>query len=513
MEIQVPRVGESVTEVTIAKWHKKEGDMVKADELLCELESDKATFELNAEAEGVLHIAAKEGETIPVESVIGSIDTAASASQPIAAPEAPKREAAPSLAPAPTSAAAPGKVTEMKVPTVGESVTEVTVASWHKKEGDFVEAEEVLCELESDKATFELAAETSGILHIVAEQGVTLSIGAPLCTITATDQAPKAVEQQPVESSKAEKPSTPQASSGSYAEKHPSPAAAKILAEKDIEPSKVQGTGPSGRITKSDALEAQKTPTPASSEDKIIQKKNSNLTINERNERREKLSALRKTIARRLVSVKNETAMLTTFNEVDMKPIMDLRAKYKDIFKEKYEIGLGFMSFFAKAVCAALKDWPAVNASIEGEEIVYHDYCDISVAVSTPRGLVVPVVRNAERMSFEEIEKEIAALAKKARDNKLSIEEMTGGTFTITNGGVFGSMMSTPIINAPQSAILGMHNIVERPVAVNGEVVIRPVMYVALSYDHRIIDGRESVSFLVRVKQLLEDPARLLLGV
>lgn len=516
MDIKVPRVGESVTEVTIAKWHKKEGDAVKADELLCELESDKATFELNAEAEGVLHIAAKEGETVPVESIIGSISAGASAAQPAAAPSVPKAEATSSPAPAPAPSAAPGKVTEMKVPTVGESVTEVTVASWHKKEGDFVQAEEVLCELESDKATFELAAETSGVLHIVAAQGTTLPIGAPLCTITAADQAPQASQpQQPAAPAAYNAPAAAPTSSSNYAEKHPSPAAAKILAEKGMAPAEVQGTGPGGRITKVDAVSAQKaaTPTVQPAEKAAPEKKNEVMVSGSRSERREKLSALRKTIARRLVAVKNETAMLTTFNEVDMKPIMDLRAKYKDIFKEKYEVGLGFMSFFAKAVCTALKEWPAVNAVIDGEEIVYHDYCDISVAVSTPRGLVVPVVRNAERMSFDEIEKEIAALAKKARDNKLSIEEMTGGTFTITNGGVFGSMMSTPIINAPQSAILGMHNIVERPVAVNGEVVIRPVMYVALSYDHRIIDGRESVSFLVRVKQLLEDPARMLLGV
>jgi 2-oxoglutarate dehydrogenase E2 component (dihydrolipoamide succinyltransferase) len=286
------------------------------------------------------------------------------------------------------------------------------------------------------------------------------------------------------------------------------------LAEKGVPASAVSGTGKDGRITKEDALSAQKpvavpSQAPAAKAAEPVQVS----VAGSRNERREKMSSLRKTVSRRLVAVKNETAMLTTFNEVNMKPIMDMRSKFKDQFKEKHGVGLGFMSFFTKAVCVALQEWPAVNAKIDGNEIIYNDFCDISIAVSAPKGLVVPVVRNAEAMSFEQIEKEIVRLAGKARDNKLSIEEMTGGTFTITNGGVFGSMMSTPIINAPQSAILGMHNIVERPMAVNGEVKILPMMYLALSYDHRIIDGRESVSFLVRVKQLLEDPTRLLFGV
>jgi 2-oxoglutarate dehydrogenase E2 component (dihydrolipoamide succinyltransferase) len=302
-----------------------------------------------------------------------------------------------------------------------------------------------------------------------------------------------------------------------YATGHASPAASKILAEKGIEATTLSGTGKDGRVTKEDALAASApaaspapatTPSPAVSAAPVVAAVSGARAV-----RREKMSSLRKTVSRRLVAVKNETAMLTTFNEVNMKPIMDLRSKFKDQFKEKHGVGLGFMSFFTKAVCVALKEWPAVNAQIDGNEMVFHDFCDISVAVSAPKGLVVPVIRNAENLSFEQIEKEIVRLAGKARDNKLSIEEMTGGTFTITNGGVFGSMMSTPIINAPQSAILGMHNIVERPIAENGQVVIRPMMYLALSYDHRIIDGRESVSFLVRVKQLLEDPTRLMFGV
>ncbi|HTF80995.1 MAG TPA: 2-oxoglutarate dehydrogenase complex dihydrolipoyllysine-residue succinyltransferase, partial [Cytophagales bacterium] len=303
------------------------------------------------------------------------------------------------------------------------------------------------------------------------------------------------------------------ATSGGYASGHASPAADKILKEKGIETAAIAGSGKDGRITKEDAINAQKAAPAATSAPNTPPKASTSGVAGARDQRREKMSSLRKTVSRRLVAVKNETAMLTTFNEVNMKPIMDIRAKYKDTFKEKHGVGLGFMSFFTKAVCQALKDFPAVNAYIDGEELVYNDYCDISIAVSAPKGLVVPVVRNAEKMSFNEIEAEIVRLATRARDNKLSIEEMQGGTFTITNGGIFGSMLSTPIINAPQSAILGMHNIVERPVAENGQVVIRPIMYVALSYDHRIIDGRESVGFLVRVKQLLEDPSRLMLGI
>lgn len=303
----------------------------------------------------------------------------------------------------------------------------------------------------------------------------------------------------------------------SYASGTPSPAAAKILTEKGVDPASVNGTGVAGRLTKEDAIKAERTESTKSESQKpetgSADQKNDSKLQKDRSERREKMSSLRKTVAKRLVSVKNETAMLTTFNEVDMQPIMELRTKYKEKFKEKFGVGLGFMSFFTKAVCEALKEFPAVNARIDGEEIVYNNFADISIAVSAPKGLVVPVIRNAESLTLAQIEKSVLELATKARDSKLTLEEMTGGTFTITNGGVFGSMMSTPIINSPQSAILGMHNIIERPVAINGQVVIRPMMYVALSYDHRIVDGRESVGFLVRVKQLLEDPARLLLGV
>jgi len=399
----------------------------------------------------------------------------------------------------------------IKVPPVGESISEVTLSQWIKKDGDYVEMDEVIAELESDKATFELTAEKAGTLKTIANEGDTLEIGAPVCSIEeggkqadTKESAPQAESKEPVAKSEEVKGSM-------YASGAPSPSAAKILAEKGVDAADVKGTGVGGRLTKEDALKAETAKKPDTAAAKTAPVVVS--VPGARLERREKMSSLRKTVAKRLVTVKNETAMLTTFNEVDMQPIMDIRAKYKDKFKEKYGVGLGFMSFFTKAVCEALKDFPSVNARIEGEEIVFNDFADISIAVSAPKGLVVPVIRNAEAKSLAEIEASVVALAVKARDGKLTLEEMTGGTFTITNGGVFGSMMSTPIINAPQSAILGMHNIVERPVAVNGQVVIRPIMYVALSYDHRIIDGRESVGFLVRVKQLLEDPTRLLLGV
>ena len=501
IEMKVPAVGESITEVTVATWNKKEGDHVKLDEVLCELESDKATFELPAEAEGVLHIVAKEGDVLSIGAIICTIEAGGATASVKVADAAPAAAvAAPAAAPAP--AAGPTSVLEVKVPAVGESITEVTVSVWNKKTGDSVSLDEVLCELESDKATFELPAESAGVLEIVAESGTVVPIGGILARITvggsvaATAPAPAAAPAAPASSGDA-----------NYAAGHPSPAAAKILDEKGISATSVAGSGVGGRITKEDAVAASKpasAPAPAASAPAAASTERT---------RREKMSSLRKTVARRLVAVKNETAMLTTFNEVDMKPVMDLRGKYKDKFKEKHGVGLGFMSFFTKAVCVALKEFPSVNAKIDGDEIVFHDYCDISIAVSAPKGLVVPVIRSAENLSLAGIESEVVRLAGKARENKLSLEEMSGGTFTITNGGVFGSMLSTPIINAPQVAILGMHNIVERPVVVDGQIVIRPIMYLALSYDHRIIDGRESVSFLVRLKQLLEDPARLLLDI
>jgi len=503
IQVKVPTVGESITEVTVANWTKKDGDAVQMDEVIAELESDKATFELTAPAAGILRIKKQVGDAVPIGELICEIEESAGAATP-------KSESKPTTAATSSSAApkATGAVKEMKVPAVGESITEVTISTWLKKDGDFVKLDEVIAEVESDKATFELPAEANGILRIVAKEKDTLPIGGLICKIEVMEGAP-AGEQATAKP--AEATASP-AGDKSYAAGHPSPAAAKILDEKGIAASQVQGSGVGGRITKEDAAKAQ----PGAKQEPAKQAASGPPVIGggvSRNQRREKMTSLRKTIARRLVAVKNETAMLTTFNEVDMKPIMDMRAKYKDKFKEKYGVGLGFMSFFTKAVCQALKEWPSVNAQIDGDEIVYNDFCDISIAVSTPRGLVVPVIRNAESLSFDQIEMEIGRLAARGRDGKLSIEEMTGGTFSITNGGVFGSMLSTPIINPPQSAILGMHNIVERAVVKNGQVVVTPVMYVAMSYDHRIIDGRESVSFLVRVKEMLEDPGRLILGI
>ena len=519
IEMKVPAVGESITEVTVATWNKKEGDYVKLDEVLCELESDKATFELPAEAEGILHIVASEGDVLPIGAVICSIEPAAGASIPAAPVVAEAAPAAPVVqadaTPAPVAvAAAPATnatVLEIKVPAVGESITEVTVSVWNKKSGDSVRLDEVICELESDKATFELPAEASGVLEIIAESGSVVGIGGLLAKIRVGAVAAAPVAVAPAAVAPMASASVVAAADSSYATGHPSPAAAKILDEKGIAANAVAGSGVGGRITKEDAQNAVPGAQAAIAPSVVAAVSNS--PSDARGVRREKMSSLRKTVARRLVAVKNETAMLTTFNEVDMKPVMDLRSKYKDKFKEKHGVGLGFMSFFTKAICVALKEFPSVNAKIDGEEMIFHDYCDISIAVSAPKGLVVPVIRNAEHLSLAGIESEVVRLAVKARENKLSLEEMSGGTFTITNGGVFGSMLSTPIINSPQVAILGMHNIVERAVVVDGQIVVRPIMYLALSYDHRIIDGKESVSFLVRVKQLLEDPARLLLDI
>ncbi len=506
VEVTVPSVGESISEVTIGQWNKQDGDYVEKDDVLCELESDKATFELNAEASGILKIVAQEGDTVAIGGLICKISPSENKETSKAAPSESS-----SASPAKETHTKPtGEVVDMVVPQVGESISEVTIASWSKEDGSFVQKNDLLCEIESDKATFELTAENSGILKIVAQEGETLEIGALICKIEVTEGGTVSSPSAAVQSAQ-----TGKTSADGYASGHASPAASKILAEKGITTSSVTGSGKDGRVTKEDALKAEKKSAPSSAAKAETPSKaqTPSAVPGSRNQDRKRMSSLRKTIAKRLVSVKNETAMLTTFNEVDMKPIMDIRKKYKDLFKEKHDVGLGFMSFFTKACCQALLEWPAVNAQIDGDEMVYNDFCDISVAVSTPKGLVVPVIRNAEGMNFQEVEKEILRLAARARDGQLTIPEMSGGTFTITNGGVFGSMMSTPIINAPQSAILGMHNIVERAVVINGEITIRPMMYVALSYDHRIIDGRESVSFLVRVKQLLEDPMRLLLGV
>ncbi|WP_343635594.1 2-oxoglutarate dehydrogenase complex dihydrolipoyllysine-residue succinyltransferase [Fluviicola sp.] len=413
-------------------------------------------------------------------------------------------------------------ILEMKVPSPGESISEVEIATWLVSDGDYVEKDQAIAEVDSDKATLELPAEQSGIITLKAAEGDVVKVGQVVCLIDTSAErpagsaapaaeAPKAEAKaeatpQPV-AAPAEKTSAPTPNPGpvsdSYAKGTPSPAAAKIMAENGVSGAKINGTGKDGRITKQDVVSAMAAGIPADA---------AQGWGGTRDQNREKMSMLRRKIAERLVSVKNETAMLTTFNEVDMKPIMDLRAKYKDQFAKFHDVNLGFMSFFTKAVTEALNLFPAVNAQIDGNEIVFHNYADVGIAVSSPKGLMVPVVRNAEQMSLAEIEKEIKRLAVKARDGKIAPEDMTGGTFTITNGGVFGSMMSTPIINPPQSAILGMHNIIERPVAIDGKVEIRPMMYLALSYDHRIIDGKESVSFLVKVKEMIENPERIIFG-
>jgi 2-oxoglutarate dehydrogenase E2 component (dihydrolipoamide succinyltransferase) len=404
---------------------------------------------------------------------------------------------------------------DIKVPAVGESISEVTLVKWLKQPGDYVDRDEVIAELESEKATFEVNAEKAGLLTTVGKEGDTLKIGDVVARIDESAPRPEGKKLEEPKSAPAGASTPPAAaptstavsSNGSPAPAASTPAvkatpvAAAILSDKKIDAGSITPSGSRGKILKQDVLEALSHPGRLPGKDLFT-----------RNDRREKMSNLRKTVSRRLVEAKNTTAMLTTFNEVDMGNIMALRTKYKDKFKEKHGVGLGFMSFFTKAVCYALQEWPAVNAYIDGDELVYHDYCDISIAVSAPKGLVVPVIRNAESLSMADIEKKVVELATKARENKLSMEEMQGGTFTITNGGVFGSLMSTPIINIPQSAILGMHKIEERAVVLNGQIIARPMMYLAVSYDHRIIDGRESVSFLVRVKELLETPDQLLFG-
>jgi 2-oxoglutarate dehydrogenase E2 component (dihydrolipoamide succinyltransferase) len=401
-------------------------------------------------------------------------------------------------------------IVEIKIPSPGESITEVEIGSWLKADGDYVQLDETICEIETDKATLPLIAESAGALKIILQEGETAGIGDVACSIDTEAAQPEtsSAEISSVTSETADSPEQSVSTTDSYAAGHPSPAARKMMAEQGI--ANVSGGGPGGRITKEDVRQHDRQVPEAVAAAESAQQAEAPEVSGSRNKKRERLSRLRRKLAERLVAVKNETAMLTTFNEVDMQAIFDLRSQSKDVFLEKYKVKLGFMGLFTKACTEALKDFPAVNAQLDGDEIVFHDYVDMGIAVSAPKGLMVPVVRNAESLTLPQIETEIGRLAKRARDNKLSIEEMEGGTFSITNGGVFGSMLSTPILNPPQSAILGMHNIVERPMAVNGKVVIRPVMYLALSYDHRIVDGQQSVSFLVRVRENLENPTRMI---
>lgn len=508
IEIKVPTVGESISEVTLVKWVKKSGDYVERDEVIAELESEKATFEVNAEQAGILETVANEDDTLKIGDVLAKIDESAAKPAGDAAPKAeqptPASEPVPQTAPAEEAKAVGKGVIDLQVPTVGESISEVTLVKWLKKTGDLVKRDEPIAELESEKATFEVNAEEAGKLETVAKEDDTLKIGDVLAKIDTDVAVPTSTA--PSTAAPAAAPQAPTANAPAAAPKadvKASPVASAMIADKHVDTKSIKATGAGGKIMKNDVLEALANPGKQTFEGQ---------DFFSRNVRDEKMSNLRKTISKRLVEAKNTTAMLTTFNEVDLSKVMEIRSKFKLKFKDAHGVGLGFMSFFSKACAIALSEWPAVNAYIDTEKgiVTYHDYADISIAVSTPKGLTVPVIRNVESLSLADIEKAVIDLATKARNNKLGIEDLQGGTFTITNGGVFGSMLSTPIINLPQSAILGMHNIIERPIAVNGKVEIRPMMYIALSYDHRIVDGRESVSFLVRIKELLENPELLL---
>ncbi|SHG90303.1 2-oxoglutarate dehydrogenase E2 component [Cognatiyoonia sediminum] len=496
-EVRVPTLGESVTEATVATWFKKPGDSVAVDEMLCELETDKVTVEVPSPAAGTLsEIVAAEGDTVGVDALLAQISDGA------AAPE-PKAET-PAQAPAPAAASGGGENIDVMVPTLGESVTEATVSSWFKAAGDAVAQDEILCELETDKVSVEVPAPAAGVLsEIVAAEGTTVDASAKLAVIAAGAAAAAAP---------APAAAAPAATASAPAGMKDGPAAEKALAEAGMTRDQVAGTGRDGRVTKSDVAAAVaaggSAPAPAATAPAPRAPVAADQAAREE---RVKMTRLRQTIAKRLKDSQNTAAMLTTYNEVDMTEVMALRNEYKDLFLKKHGVKLGFMSFFTKACCHALNEVPEVNAEIDGTDIVYKSYVNMGIAAGTPTGLVVPVINDADAMSFAAIEKAIAEKGAKARDGKLSMEEMQGGTFTISNGGVYGSLMSSPILNPPQSGILGMHKIQDRPMAINGEVVIRPMMYLALSYDHRIVDGKGAVTFLVRVKEALEDPRRLLM--
>ena len=498
-DITIPNVGESVSEVTIAQWFKKPGDAVKKDEPLVELETDKAAQELVAPEDGVLlEVLVEEGENAAIGTLIarlGAADGASAASKPKAVS---KTKAAPA-----TNSG--GTAINIDVPNVGESVSEVTVASWMKQPGDFVQKDEAIVELETDKAAQELVSPADGVLgDILVPEGEVALIGTTLAVLMAgasggeAAAAPKAA------------PAAGKASAGSTGGQA-MPSASRVIAENNLDAGSISGTGRGGRITKGDALAVKANPAPKTAPKTVTPPAPSAPRAIGEREERVRMSRIRQTIARRLKDAQNTAAMLTTYNEVDMSAIMGMRSQYKEIFLKKHGVKLGFMSFFVKACVQALKDVPNVNAEIDGTDIIYKNYYDISVAVGTDKGLVVPVLRDADSLSLGSIEKGIGALGKKARDGQLSMADMSGGTFTISNGGVYGSLMSSPILNPPQSGILGMHKIEKRAVVINDQIVIRPMMYLALSYDHRIVDGKEAVTFLVRVKECLEDPERLLL--
>lgn len=504
-EIKVPVLPESVADATVATWHVSVGDKVSRDQNLVDIETDKVVLEVVAPNDGVItEISQEEGATVLGDQVIGLLGDAdaapASDSKPAkeqAAPE--KSEDAPAAQSAPASE---GKEVDIKVPVLPESVADATIATWHVQPGEAVTRDQNLVDIETDKVVLEVVAQEDGIMGeqlnaegdtVLGEQviGNVKAGGAPAAPVSKAEEAPAASESN--DSSDVLTPSV-----------------RRLIAEKGLDASKIKGTGKNGRVTKEDVDTFLKAPAPAA---KQADTSAPAAPMGDRTQKRVPMTRLRKTIANRLLEAKNSTAMLTTFNEVNMKPIMDLRKQYQEVFEKRHGIRLGFMSFYVKAVTEALKRFPEVNASIDGDDIVYHNYFDISIAVSTPRGLVTPVLKDCDKLSVAEIEKGIRELALKGRDGKLTLDDMTGGNFTITNGGVFGSLLSTPIINLPQSSILGMHKIQERPMAVNGKVEILPMMYLALSYDHRQIDGKESVGFLVTIKELLEDPTRLLLDI
>ncbi|WP_159586226.1 2-oxoglutarate dehydrogenase complex dihydrolipoyllysine-residue succinyltransferase [Chelativorans xinjiangense] len=515
-EIRVPTLGESVTEATIGRWFKNVGDAIKIDEPIVELETDKVTVEVPAPAAGTLEeVAVKEGETVEVGALLGAIadGKAAGAEKPAEKPA--KKEKAEGQVKAEKvegPAGAGGKLVEVNVPSAGESVTEAEVGEIYKKVGDVVKADEAILELETDKAAQEIMAPVTGVLReLMVKTGDEVQVGALLARIEEGVADTTAVKRESGEAAAA--PAEKETGAEETA-RPPAPSAAKLLKEQGLKASEMTGTGKDGQVLKGDVLAAMEQRGRAAPSEPAEAPKVARAPApaeDKEREERVKMTRLRQTIARRLKEAQQTAAMLTTFNEVDMTAVMDLRKKYKDLFEKKHGVKLGFMGFFTKAVCHALHEIPAVNAEIDGTDIVYKNFCHIGVAVGTERGLVVPVVRDADRMGIAEAEKEIGRLGAAARDGKLSMAEMQGGTFTISNGGVYGSLMSTPILNAPQSGILGMHKIQERPMVVGGEIKIRPMMYLALSYDHRIVDGKEAVTFLVRVKEVLEDPERLVL--
>ncbi|WP_435164278.1 2-oxoglutarate dehydrogenase complex dihydrolipoyllysine-residue succinyltransferase [Falsirhodobacter sp. 1013] len=503
-EVRVPTLGESVSEATVATWFKKVGDSVAVDEMLCELETDKVTVEVPSPVAGTLtEIVAAEGETVAASALLAQIGEGAAQPATPAKTEETGAKAGSSEA----------KMVDVMVPALGESVSEATVATWFKKPGDAVAQDEMLCELETDKVSVEVPSPAAGILgEIIAKEGDTVPAGAKLAVIqagegaaTSTASAPAAAAPAPASYGASAEP----AASAPGRSVEDAPSAKKAMAEAGLNRDQVQGSGRDGRVMKEDVLKAMNAPKAAPAA--AAAPRAASPADDASREERVKMTRLRQTIARRLKEAQNTAAMLTTYNEVDMSGIMGLRNEYKDVFEKKHKVKLGFMSFFVKACCHALKEVPDVNAEIDGTDVIYKNYVHMGVAVGTPSGLVVPVVRDADQMSFAAIEKKIAELGARGRDGKLSMAEMQGGSFTISNGGVYGSLMSSPILNPPQSGILGMHKIQERPVVVNGQIVIRPMMYLALSYDHRIVDGKGAVTFLVRVKEALEDPRRLLM--